>query len=229
IKKYNKHFNASSYFIKSFSGTHSTACALPMSVAFLVSPSSALSPGSPTNADHPASCTDLASRVRPSPATHKSSTYTAWLSRMIRVDSLCSQSRRASATRACTRATLTRALPRLLLPGALRLRAFCAVPSLRSARRRNLGLATFRPSDSTAKCASPRSIPVSTPDSGSGPPAAWTTKLAKYRPARSEEHTSELQSPMYLVCRLLLEKKKLHYHTRHETTSKRHTTETNPG
>src|SRR5437762_9890998 len=27
---------------------------------------------------------------------------------------------------------------------------------------------------------------------------------------RSEEHTSELQSPMYLVCRLLLEKKKLH-------------------
>src|SRR5437879_13053145 len=26
--------------------------------------------------------------------------------------------------------------------------------------------------------------------------------------ARSEEHTSELQSPMYLVCRILLEKKK---------------------
>src|SRR5437879_11173679 len=28
------------------------------------------------------------------------------------------------------------------------------------------------------------------------------------RALRSEEHTSELQSPMYLVCRLLLEKKK---------------------
>ena len=27
------------------------------------------------------------------------------------------------------------------------------------------------------------------------------------RPIKSEEHTSELQSPMYLVCRLLLEKK----------------------
>src|SRR5437763_7137761 len=27
------------------------------------------------------------------------------------------------------------------------------------------------------------------------------------RSTRSEEHTSELQSPMYLVCRLLLEKK----------------------
>src|SRR5437762_10160642 len=32
--------------------------------------------------------------------------------------------------------------------------------------------------------------------------------LAVYR-KRSEEHTSELQSPMYLVCRLLLEKKKV--------------------
>src|SRR5437763_6955859 len=29
---------------------------------------------------------------------------------------------------------------------------------------------------------------------------------------RSEEHTSELQSPMYLVCRLLLEKKKGYVH-----------------
>src|SRR3712207_8353121 len=28
---------------------------------------------------------------------------------------------------------------------------------------------------------------------------------------RSEEHTSELQSRQYLVCRLLLEKKKTHY------------------
>src|SRR5438876_7073352 len=28
------------------------------------------------------------------------------------------------------------------------------------------------------------------------------------RPRRSEEHTSELQSPVHLVCRLLLEKKK---------------------
>src|SRR3712207_8127408 len=29
---------------------------------------------------------------------------------------------------------------------------------------------------------------------------------------RSEEHTSELQSRQYLVCRLLLEKKRFHYH-----------------
>src|SRR3712207_6893162 len=31
---------------------------------------------------------------------------------------------------------------------------------------------------------------------------------------RSEEHTSELQSRQYLVCRLLLEKKKKHIHHR---------------
>src|ERR1017187_6851326 len=30
--------------------------------------------------------------------------------------------------------------------------------------------------------------------------------VASIKPLRSEEHTSELQSPMYLVCRLLLEK-----------------------
>src|SRR5256885_12148283 len=33
------------------------------------------------------------------------------------------------------------------------------------------------------------------------------------RQARSEEHTSELQSPCNLVCRLLLEKKKKYYNT----------------
>src|SRR2546425_4357495 len=33
------------------------------------------------------------------------------------------------------------------------------------------------------------------------------------RPSRSEEHTSELQSLAYLVCRLLLEKKKKDIHT----------------
>src|SRR5688500_13337481 len=35
---------------------------------------------------HPASCTDLASLVRARPVTHRSSTYTAWLSRMIFVE-----------------------------------------------------------------------------------------------------------------------------------------------
>src|SRR5437867_9420418 len=37
--------------------------------------------------------------------------------------------------------------------------------------------------------------------------------------ARSEEHTSELQSPYDLVCRLLLEKKKKKYSREHQCTS----------
>src|SRR2546422_8387754 len=35
---------------------------------------------------------------------------------------------------------------------------------------------------------------------------------ARWRSARSEEHTSELQSRLHLVCRLLLEKKKQNKH-----------------
>src|SRR5207249_8728078 len=45
-------------------------------------------------------------------------------------------------------------------------------------------------------------------------PRAWTPSARNVRPTsageRSEEHTSELQSRFDLVCRLLLEKKKLH-------------------
>src|SRR5258708_20476806 len=43
------------------------------------------------------------------------------------------------------------------------------------------------------------------------PPFPWPSR----RSARSEEHTSELQSPDHLVCRLLLEKKNLS-HTQSE-------------
>src|SRR5690348_18142999 len=48
--------------------------------------------------------------------------------------------------------------------------------------------------------------PTSRPESG-----AATKIMAAI--GRSEEHTSELQSPVHLVCRLLLEKKK--YNTAH--------------
>src|ERR1039458_10896178 len=40
-------------------------------------------------------------------------------------------------------------------------------------------------------------------------------------PARSEEHTSELQSLRHLVCRLLLEKKKKTRHNQHHCTRRR--------
>src|SRR3712207_6868013 len=49
--------------------------------------------------------------------------------------------------------------------------------------------------------------------SGSGPSSAGSRRavLSSTRTSsRSEEHTSELQSRQYLVCRLLLEKKKKH-------------------
>src|SRR5437763_7206885 len=44
--------------------------------------------------------------------------------------------------------------------------------------------------------------------SSTGSKASASIGSSIQAPARSEEHTSELQSPMYLVCRLLLEKKK---------------------
>src|SRR5437879_6886318 len=51
-----------------------------------------------------------------------------------------------------------------------------------------------------------------TPTKGPSTSATGTLK-------RSEEHTSELQSPMYLVCRLLLEKKKPTHNARNQIIS----------
>src|SRR5256885_16842334 len=48
--------------------------------------------------------------------------------------------------------------------------------------------------------------PLATPVADT--PAGWVAMGLGDDPARSEEHTSELQSPCNLVCRLLLEKKK---------------------
>src|SRR3712207_7564122 len=56
-----------------------------------------------------------------------------------------------------------------------------------------------REEDSHLRVAEVREDPV--PERGAGA-RGWR------RPHRSEEHTSELQSRQYLVCRLLLEKKK---------------------
>src|SRR4030043_966115 len=43
----------------------------------------------------------------------------------------------------------------------------------------------------------------------------------KTDPSRSEEHTSELQSRLHLVCRLLLEKKKIQQNTAHTAARNR--------
>jgi hypothetical protein len=138
-----------------------------------------------TNADQPASCTDLASRVRARPFTDKSSTVTAWFSRTILVDSLSWKSRRASATLAWARATCTRARSLCCDPSCLRDRSRCARLSFFSARSENFGEAILVPSSSTAKYPRPRSIPHSLPVPGSGRGATSTTNDAKYRPAAS--------------------------------------------
>src|SRR5437762_7055081 len=70
----------------------------------------------------------------------------------------------------------------------------------RSTRRKMESLS--RPRRSCARS------PVAADRRSASTSTAWTSSKA----TRSEEHTSELQSPMYLVCRLLLEKKKVPHH-----------------
>src|SRR2546425_6929845 len=58
---------------------------------------------------------------------------------------------------------------------------------------------------------SPRRLPpLSSDSSGRGRRVDQRRRSSVLWPLRSEEHTSELQSLAYLVCRLLLEKKKKH-------------------
>src|SRR5205814_10664903 len=67
-------------------------------------------------------------------------------------------------------------------------------------RRRNAGRCRPRPAASRAARRS---------DRGSCPDRLHPRSAASTMPGRSEEHTSELQSLRHLVCRLLLEKKKI--------------------
>src|SRR3712207_8255361 len=71
----------------------------------------------------------------------------------------------------------------------------------------------FRSPRAGPTCATraPPSPPGSCPAAPS--PSGWTASpsaASAWSAPRSEEHTSELQSRQYLVCRLLLEKKKQH-------------------
>src|SRR5207244_6964711 len=75
--------------------------------------------------------------------------------------------------------------------------------------RRPLG--TSRPADRRISVTRPAPLPIPAPAPswrrrpGSRGGVWWTRRR---HATRSEEHTSELQSPDHLVCRLLLEKKK---------------------
>src|SRR5437879_7111194 len=76
---------------------------------------------------------------------------------------------------------------------------------------------------SVARRLSRKAATISSFDSAGPPvtPAVTSGNWSWRRAIRSEEHTSELQSPMYLVCRLLLEKKKkTEQQTQSDTTTK---------
>src|SRR3989454_71187 len=74
------------------------------------------------------------------------------------------------------------------------------------------GAYTVKLRDLTPSPALPPAEPAAVTDADEAldPPMPESSAPPSMRPARSEEHTSELQSPCNLVCRLLLEKKKKH-------------------
>src|SRR3712207_8278996 len=81
-----------------------------------------------------------------------------------------------------------------------------ALPISGAGRRRGTG-GVVRRADAPAVGA--QGADRARPAPGTGPGRALPGVPTGLRPAfRSEEHTSELQSRQYLVCRLLLEKKK---------------------
>src|SRR2546426_5340080 len=81
---------------------------------------------------------------------------------------------------------------------------------------RNAGLHGHRAACASNRCTGQQSLVcwLQNCDTHIHQPGEWSlsdVRVAVLQPAyRSEEHTSELQSPCNLVCRLLLEKKKKH-------------------
>src|SRR2546429_4483714 len=77
------------------------------------------------------------------------------------------------------------------------------------------GLTSYSTAEITRVTPSAKRAPTPTPISASRNPVFAT--MPKTSADRSEEHTSELQSRLHLVCRLLLEKKKITYTSFHTT------------
>jgi hypothetical protein len=117
--------------------------------------------------------------------TLRSSITTAWFSRTSRVVSLCRWSRRRSAIRACTRATLRLVLALLAEPFCLRASLRCARASRARSRRSCRGLAIFCPVDRVTSDVSPASIPTTASDRGCGSTAHSHSRDTNQRPALS--------------------------------------------
>src|SRR5690348_18144327 len=94
----------------------------------------------------------------------------------------------------------------------------CLSPSLFLNHTATTETYTLSLHDALPICRHPRSCPCRSttrpiaPRCGCSIPPPSPRSFAASTP-RSEEHTSELQSPVHLVCRLLLEKKKTTYST----------------
>src|SRR5438045_4934969 len=77
-------------------------------------------------------------------------------------------------------------------------------------------LRVFGCSRSTMPATKPQPSASWTRSSGGSPLGCWLSRRTTSTLKRSEEHTSELQSLRHLVCRLLLEKKKITKTTQQE-------------
>src|SRR3712207_4843499 len=104
----------------------------------------------------------------------------------------------------------------LVISGASRAVSAGLVPGSMRSSRRSDGAAPDRVTTSTwtpvlgPVHSGALPLRLSAPEGASGFSVASSTPIGVHSPqvpARSEEHTSELQSRQYLVCRLLLEKK----------------------
>src|SRR5688500_19762865 len=82
-------------------------------------------------------------------------------------------------------------------------------PGAGRSRRERTGERNTGRNASAITTAPTHNVPLTPTSSPSTPDRAAPTASAPVSRNRSEEHTSELQSPCNLVCRLLLEKKKI--------------------
>jgi len=115
------------------------------------------------------------------------STQIIWFSLTNFIDSLWWKSRRLSVIFACSLATLSLALLRLLEPLVFRLRRFCKKANLDSCFFNILGCENLVPSDVMAKWVNPKSIPISDLTNGLSLMSSSTNIDTKYRSIESFE------------------------------------------
>src|SRR5205807_4621234 len=92
------------------------------------------------------------------------------------------------------------------------------LPKLRNSGKVSVAFATTQISSRPSLSMSRASTPIEL----NARPSSLNATPDRSATSRSEEHTSELQSPCNLVCRLLLEKKKTIHRQHHADAEKNH-------